>query len=146
MIFNHPSWYSQQEEKKEKQPEEKKPEEKEKDSSDVIVEAKELTQFALKAALSVSQQQRLLALLDGDPALVYEIAVTPYQVSPPVDIHVYITLRLKHVKHYFLIPANKKNKHIHIIAARCKQARIALLTPIIRNDVTFFFKLISQTL
>lgn len=45
-----------------------------------VEEAKELTAIALKTALSVSQQQRLLALLDDTPDIVYEIGVTPNQV------------------------------------------------------------------
>lgn len=44
-------------------------------------EAKELTQLALRAALSVPHQTRLLALLDAEPAIVYDIGVTPYQVT-----------------------------------------------------------------
>ncbi|XP_028177001.1 CCR4-NOT transcription complex subunit 11-like [Ostrinia furnacalis] len=68
------------EEKKEKQPEpEKKSEEKEPVNS--TQEAKELTQLALKGALSVQHQQRLLALLDHEPNLVYDIGITPPQIN-----------------------------------------------------------------
>ncbi|KAG6461613.1 hypothetical protein O3G_MSEX012744 [Manduca sexta] len=63
------------EEKKEK-PEEKKMEV---DGPTAVAEAKELTLVALKGALSVQHQQRLLALLDQDPNIVYEIGITPNQ-------------------------------------------------------------------
>ena len=45
-----------------------------------MAEAKELSALALKGALSVQHQQRLLALLDQEPHVVYEIGVTPNQV------------------------------------------------------------------
>ncbi|GBP63368.1 CCR4-NOT transcription complex subunit 11 [Eumeta japonica] len=57
----------------------KKDKEDKKDDTNNITEAKELTQAALKGALSVQQQQRLLGLLDQDPNLVYEIGVSPSQ-------------------------------------------------------------------
>lgn len=60
--------------------EEKKPAEDPKDPATAVAEAKELTALALKAALSVQHQQRLLALLDQDPHVVYEIGITPNQV------------------------------------------------------------------
>ncbi|KAH9639038.1 hypothetical protein HF086_003569 [Spodoptera exigua] len=65
-----------QEEKKEKS-DEKKVEEKE--GVKVVAEAKELTALALRGALSVPHQQRLLALLDHDPNVVYDIGITPNQ-------------------------------------------------------------------
>lgn len=81
----------QPEEKKEK-PEEKKPEEK--DPVNAVVEAKELTALALKGALSVQHQQRLLALLDQEPHVVYEIGVTPNQVP-----HIIVLLLTKEWQH-----------------------------------------------
>lgn len=46
----------------------------------VIKEAKDLAHLALQSTLTVPQQQKLLALLDKDPNVVYEIDITPYQV------------------------------------------------------------------
>ncbi|CAK1584039.1 unnamed protein product [Parnassius mnemosyne] len=101
------------EEKKEKKEEreEKKPEEK--DAASLIVEAKELTQLALKGALSVQHQQRLLALLDQEPNIVYEIGVTPYQLpdlvenNPMVAISVLLKLiHSQHITEYFSVLVN----------------------------------------
>ncbi|CAK1550249.1 unnamed protein product [Leptosia nina] len=98
------------EEKKEKQ-EEKKLEEK--DPTTVVAEAKELTQIALKGALSVSHQQRLLAILDQNPDIVYEIGVTPYQLpdlvenNPMVAISVLLKLiHSQHITEYFSVLVN----------------------------------------
>ncbi|XP_072942619.1 CCR4-NOT transcription complex subunit 11 [Epargyreus clarus] len=98
------------EEKKDKA-EEKKPEEKE--GTSAVAEAKELTQLALKGALSVPHQQRLLALLDQDPAVVYEIDVTPYQLpdlvenNPMVAISVLLKLiNSQHITEYFSVLVN----------------------------------------
>ncbi|CAH2089118.1 unnamed protein product [Euphydryas editha] len=97
------------EEKKEKQ-EEKKPENKE---GNVVEEAKELTQLALKAALSMPHQQRLLALLDKQPDLVYEIGVAPYQLPELVEnnpmVAISVLLKLIHSQHitdYFSVLVN----------------------------------------
>ncbi|XP_026739450.1 CCR4-NOT transcription complex subunit 11 isoform X1 [Trichoplusia ni] len=98
------------EEKKEK-PEEKKPEEK--DPVNAVVEAKELTALALKGALSVQHQQRLLALLDQEPHVVYEIGVTPNQLpelvenNPMVAISVLLKLiHSQHITEYFSVLVN----------------------------------------
>lgn len=60
--------------------EEKSTIEKQDEKISIQSEAKELTQLALKGSLTLQQQQRLSALLDQDPNIVYEIGVTPYQV------------------------------------------------------------------
>lgn len=52
----------------------------EKEGVKAATEAKELTALALRGALSVPHQQRLLALLDHEPNIVYEIGITPNQV------------------------------------------------------------------
>ncbi|XP_061720978.1 CCR4-NOT transcription complex subunit 11 [Cydia pomonella] len=97
-----------QEEKKEK-PEEKKEEGKE----SPVSEAKQLTQMALRGALSVSQQQRLLALLDHEPNVVYEIGVTPYQLPELVEnnpmVAISVLLKLIHsqqITEYFSVLVN----------------------------------------
>ncbi|XP_068620351.1 CCR4-NOT transcription complex subunit 11 [Battus philenor] len=101
------------EEKKEKKEEreEKKPEEK--DTVFLVAEAKELTQLALKGALSVQHQQRLLTLLDQDPNIVYEVGVTPYQLpelvenNPMVAISVLLKLiHSQHITEYFSVLVN----------------------------------------
>ncbi|XP_063830935.1 CCR4-NOT transcription complex subunit 11 [Ostrinia nubilalis] len=100
------------EEKKEKQPEpEKKSEEKEPVNS--TQEAKEFTQLALKGALSVQHQQRLLALLDHEPNLVYDIGITPPQLpdlvenNPMVAISVLLKLiNSAHITEYFTVLVN----------------------------------------
>ncbi|CAH0724150.1 unnamed protein product, partial [Brenthis ino] len=96
------------EEKKEK-PEEKK-EDKE---ANTVAEAKELTQLALKSALSVPQQQRLLALLDQEPNIVYDIGITPYQLPDLVEnnpmVAISVLLKLIHSQHitdYFSVLVN----------------------------------------
>ncbi|CAH4032503.1 CCR4-NOT transcription complex subunit 11 [Pieris brassicae] len=97
-------------EKKEKQ-EEKKIEEK--DPANVSAEAKELTQLALKGVLSVPHQQRLLAILDQNPDIVYEIGITPYQLpelvenNPMVAISVLLKLiHSQHITEYFSVLVN----------------------------------------
>lgn len=101
-----------QEEKKEK-PEEKKPQEEPKDPMTAVAEAKELTTLALKGALSVQHQQRLLALLDQDPQIVYDIGVTPTQLpdlvenNPMVAISVLLKLiHSQHITEYFSVLVN----------------------------------------
>ncbi|PZC74099.1 CCR4-NOT transcription complex subunit 11 [Helicoverpa zea] len=98
------------EEKKEKS-EEKKVEEKE--SGNAVGEAASLTALALKGALSVQHQQRLLALLDADPLRVYEIGVTPTQLpelvenNPMVAISVLLKLiHSQHITEYFSVLVN----------------------------------------
>ncbi|KAL0820745.1 hypothetical protein ABMA28_006566 [Loxostege sticticalis] len=98
------------EDKKEKQ-EDKKSEEKE--PVDSTQEAKELTQLALKGALSVQHQQRLLALLDQEPGLVYDIGITPPQLpelvenNPMVAISVLLKLiNSTHITEYFTVLVN----------------------------------------
>ncbi|XP_022815722.1 CCR4-NOT transcription complex subunit 11 isoform X2 [Spodoptera litura] len=98
------------EEKKEK-PEEKKVEEKE--GVKAGTEAKELTALALRGALSVPHQQRLLALLDHDPNIVYEIGITPNQLpelvenNPMVAISVLLKLiHSQHITEYFSVLVN----------------------------------------
>lgn len=97
------------EEKKEK-PEEKKVEDKD---VSVVTEARELTQLALKAALGVQHQQRLLALLDQQPTIVYDIGVTPTQLpdlvenNPMVAISVLLKLiHSQHITEYFSVLVN----------------------------------------
>ncbi|KAF9799759.1 hypothetical protein SFRURICE_005052 [Spodoptera frugiperda] len=99
-----------QEEKKEK-PEEKKVEEKE--GVKAGTEAKELTALALRGALSVPHQQRLLALLDHEPNIVYEIGITPNQLpelvenNPMVAISVLLKLiHSQHITEYFSVLVN----------------------------------------
>ncbi|VVC94102.1 unnamed protein product [Leptidea sinapis] len=75
------------EEKKERQ--EEKPE---KDGASIAIEARELTQLALKSALNVPHQQRLLAVLDQNPDLVYEIGLTPYQLIHSQQITEYFSV------------------------------------------------------
>ncbi|KAJ0174353.1 hypothetical protein K1T71_010499 [Dendrolimus kikuchii] len=98
------------EEKKEKQ-EEKKSEEKQPMSK--VEEAKELTHFALRGALSVQHQQRLLALLEQEPDIVYEIGITPNQLpelvenNPMVAISVLLNLiHSQHITEYFSVLVN----------------------------------------
>ncbi|XP_073953673.1 CCR4-NOT transcription complex subunit 11-like [Choristoneura fumiferana] len=100
-----------QEDKKEKQ-EDKKPEEP-KPADNPVSEAKELTQLALRGALSVAQQQRLLAVLDQAPNLVYDIGVTPHQLpelvenNPMVAISVLLKLiNSQHITEYFSVLVN----------------------------------------
>ncbi|KAI8420478.1 hypothetical protein MSG28_008965 [Choristoneura fumiferana] len=99
------------EDKKEKQ-EDKKPEEP-KPADNPVSEAKELTQLALRGALSVAQQQRLLAVLDQAPNLVYDIGVTPHQLpelvenNPMVAISVLLKLiNSQHITEYFSVLVN----------------------------------------
>ncbi|XP_049877409.1 CCR4-NOT transcription complex subunit 11 [Pectinophora gossypiella] len=105
--------------KEEKKPEkqEEKPAQKatseEKESSNTVTEAKELTALALKGALSVQHQQRLLALLDSSPSLVYDIGVTPYQLPELVEnnplVAISVLLKLIHSQHiteYFSVLVN----------------------------------------
>ncbi|KAJ8716969.1 hypothetical protein PYW08_005368 [Mythimna loreyi] len=103
---------AKQEEKKEKS-EEKKPEEKPQDPMNAMAEAKELSALALKGALSVQHQQRLLALLDQEPHIVYEIGVTPNQLpelvenNPMVAISVLLKLiHSQHITEYFSVLVN----------------------------------------
>ncbi|KPJ09496.1 UPF0760 protein C2orf29 [Papilio machaon] len=105
--------HKSKEEKKERKEEreEKKPEEK--DTVGAVSEARELTQLALKGALSVPHQQRLLALLDQEPNIVYEIGVTPYQLpelvenNPMVAISVLLKLiHSQHITEYFSVLVN----------------------------------------
>ncbi|KAI5636493.1 CCR4-NOT transcription complex subunit 11 [Phthorimaea operculella] len=98
---------------KAKKTEEKKPEEKDKEPTNIVTEAKELTQLALKGALSVTHQQRLLALLDQEPNIVYEIGVTPYQLPDLVEnnplVAISVLLKLIHSQHiteYFSVLVN----------------------------------------
>ncbi|XP_028032346.1 CCR4-NOT transcription complex subunit 11 [Bombyx mandarina] len=97
------------EEKKEKQEEKKE----DKDPVSLVSEAKDLTQIALRGALSVQQQQRLLALLDQEPNIVYEIGVTPNQLpdlvenNPMVAISVLLKLiHSQHITEYFSVLVN----------------------------------------
>ncbi|XP_045452363.1 CCR4-NOT transcription complex subunit 11 [Melitaea cinxia] len=104
----------QQKEQKPKEEKKEKQDEKKESKEDLVVEeAKELTQLALKAALSVPQQQRLLALLDRQPDLVYEIGVTPYQLPELVEnnpmVAISVLLKLIHSQHitdYFSVLVN----------------------------------------
>ncbi|XP_050674623.1 CCR4-NOT transcription complex subunit 11 [Leptidea sinapis] len=96
------------EEKKERQ--EEKPE---KDGASIAIEARELTQLALKSALNVPHQQRLLAVLDQNPDLVYEIGLTPYQLPELVEnnpmIAISVLLKLIHsqqITEYFSVLVN----------------------------------------
>ncbi|XP_030035120.1 CCR4-NOT transcription complex subunit 11 [Manduca sexta] len=105
----HKPKVSEPEEKKEK-PEEKKMEV---DGPTAVAEAKELTLVALKGALSVQHQQRLLALLDQDPNIVYEIGITPNQLpelvenNPMVAISVLLKLiHSQHITEYFSVLVN----------------------------------------
>ncbi|KAJ2948787.1 hypothetical protein O0L34_g8044 [Tuta absoluta] len=93
--------------------EEKKTDEKDKEPPNIVTEAKELTQLALKGALSVTHQQRLLALLDQEPNIVYEIGVTPYQLPDLVEnnplVAISVLLKLIHSQHiteYFSVLVN----------------------------------------
>ncbi|KAL4709245.1 hypothetical protein ACJJTC_010706 [Scirpophaga incertulas] len=95
------------EEKKEKV-EEKKVEEK-----DLVTEAKQLSALALRGALSVAHQQRLLALLDLQPALAAAVGVTPAQLpdlvenNPMVAISVLLKLiHSQHITEYFTVLVN----------------------------------------
>lgn len=97
------------EEKKEKV-EEKKSEE---PPANTLSEAKDLTQLGLKGALSVAQQQRLLALLDLQPLLVYDVGVTPQQLpelvenNPMVAISVLLKMiNSQHITEYFTVLVN----------------------------------------
>ncbi|KPJ04129.1 UPF0760 protein C2orf29 [Papilio xuthus] len=109
-VLQQPKTKEEKKERKEER-EEKKPEEK--DMAGAVSEARELTQLALKGALSVPHQQRLLALLDQDPNIVYEIGVTPYQLpelvenNPMVAISVLLKLiHSQHITEYFSVLVN----------------------------------------
>ncbi|XP_013162943.1 PREDICTED: CCR4-NOT transcription complex subunit 11 [Papilio xuthus] len=109
-VLQQPKTKEEKKERKEER-EEKKPEEK--DMAGALSEARELTQLALKGALSVPHQQRLLALLDQDPNIVYEIGVTPYQLpelvenNPMVAISVLLKLiHSQHITEYFSVLVN----------------------------------------
>ncbi|XP_075981281.1 CCR4-NOT transcription complex subunit 11 [Anticarsia gemmatalis] len=102
----------QQEEKKEKTEEKKSGSEGGAGTAGVS-EARSLTALALRAALSVPQQQRLLALLEHEPSVVYEIGVTPNQLpelvenNPMVAISVLLKLiHSQHITEYFSVLVN----------------------------------------
>ncbi|CAH2041999.1 unnamed protein product, partial [Iphiclides podalirius] len=108
-----PQQHKPKEEKKEKKEEKEEKKTEEKDAPGLVAEAKELTQLALKGALSVQHQQRLLALLDQEPNIVYEIGVTPYQLpdlvenNPMVAISVLLKLiHSQHITEYFSVLVN----------------------------------------
>jgi hypothetical protein len=50
------------------------------------LEAKRLMAKAYESALPVTQQQHLLAMLNSDPKVVYQIGLTPAKVTRVLDI------------------------------------------------------------
>lgn len=66
-----------QEEPKDKPPEDKVDPP---SATTLVAEAQQLVGWALKGALTVALQQRLLAILDATPDIVYDIGISPPQV------------------------------------------------------------------
>lgn len=70
-------------------------------STSAATEARELMTKALKAPLTLQQQQHLLAELGNDPKLVYHIGLTPCKVS--IDNNTLVTYKLIILFYLFLV-------------------------------------------